>query len=186
MAKDFYRIKVAGLERDLPLCPISDTLKIGAFVIFGDTELTCACARDLVQMAPEHDVMVTAESKGIPLIHEMARVSGEKRYVLARKSVKLYMKDVIKVAVNSITTAKEQVLYIDGADAEYMKGKRVLIVDDVISTGESLSALEALVEQSGGTIVGRMAILAEGDAIGRDDIQYLAPLPLFDAEGNPL
>ena len=131
-------------------------------------------------------MLITAESKGIPLIHEMARQTGEKRYVLARKSVKLYMKDVRRVDVTSITTANPQTLYVDGADAEYMKGKRVLIVDDVISTGESLHALEQLVEQSGGEIVGRMAILAEGDAIGRKDITYLAPLPLFDSEGNPL
>ena len=186
MSKDTYRIQVAGLERDLPLCPISDKLKIGAFVIFGDTELTCACARHLAAKAPAHDVLNTAESKGIPLIHEMARQTGEKRYVLARKSVKLYMKDVRRVDVTSITTANPQTLYVDGADAEYMKGKRVLIVDDVISTGESLHALEQLVEQSGGEIVGRMAILAEGDAIGRKDITYLAPLPLFDSEGNPL
>ena len=186
MSKDTYRIQVAGLERDLPLCPISDKLKIGAFVIFGDTELTCACARHLAAKAPAHDVLITAESKGIPLIHEMARQAGEKRYVLARKSVKLYMKDVRRVDVTSITTANPQTLYVDGADAEYMKGKRILIVDDVISTGESLHALEQLVEQSGGEIVGRMAILAEGDAIGRKDITYLAPLPLFDSEGNPL
>lgn len=186
MSKDFYRLSVAGLERDLPLCPISDKLKIGAFVIFGDTELTCACARELVAMAPEHDVLITAESKGIPLIHEMARQAGEKRYVLARKSVKLYMKDVRRVDVTSITTANTQTLYVDGADADYMKGKRVLIVDDVISTGESLKSLEKLVTVSGGEIVGRMAILAEGDAIGRSDIRYLAPLPLFDSEGSPL
>ena len=186
MAKEFYRLNVAGLERDLPLCPISDKLKIGAFVIFGDTELTCACARDLAKIAPEHDILITAESKGIPLIHEMARQLGEKRYVLARKSVKLYMKDVRKVEVQSITTSAVQTLYVDGADADYMKGKRILIVDDVISTGESLRALEQLVTVAGGEIVGRMAILAEGDAIGREDIQYLAPLPLFDSEGNAL
>ena len=186
MSKDTYRIQVAGLERDLPLCPISDKLKIGAFVIFGDTELTCACARRLATEAPAHDELMTAVSKSIPLIREMARQTGEKRYVLARKSVKLYMKDVRRVDVTSITTANPQTLYVDGADAEYMKGKRVLIVDDVISTGESLHALEQLVEQSGGEIVGRMAILAEGDAIGRKDITYLAPLPLFDSEGNPL
>ena len=186
MSKDFYHISVAGLERDLPLCPISDKLKIGAFVIFGDTELTCACARELAAIAPEHDVLITAESKGIPLIHEMARQAGEKRYVLARKSVKLYMKDVRRVDVTSITTANTQTLYVDGADADYMRGKKVLIVDDVISTGESLKALEKLVKVSGGEIVGRMAILAEGDAVGRSDIKYLAPLPLFDSEGNPL
>ena len=182
----YYEMTIAGCRRALPLCPISDELNIGAFVIFGDPELTTACAQALIERAPAHDVMITAESKGIPLIHEMARQTGEKRYVLARKSVKLYMKDVRRVDVTSITTANPQTLYVDGADAEYMKGKRVLIVDDVISTGESLHALEQLVEQSGGEIVGRMAILAEGDAIGRKDITYLAPLPLFDSEGNPL
>lgn len=184
--KEYYPMTIAGCARKLPLCPISDKLNIGAFVIFGDPELTTACAKALNERCPEHDVLITAESKGIPLIHEMARQAGEKRYVLARKSVKLYMKDVRRVDVTSITTANPQTLYVDGADAEYMKGKRVLIVDDVISTGESLHALEQLVEQSGGEIVGRMAILAEGDAIGRKDITYLAPLPLFDSEGNPL
>lgn len=182
----FYRIQVAGLERDLPLCPISDKLMIGAFVLFGDVELTERCAEDLIKLAPEHDVLLTAESKGIPLIHAMCRLSGKNRYVLARKSVKLYMKDVVKCEVQSITTTARQTLYIDGADADYLKGKRVLIVDDVISTGESLRAMETLVNQAGGNIVGRMAILAEGDAIGRKDITVLAPLPLFDAQGNPL
>ena len=186
MSKDTYRIQVAGLERDLPLCPISDKLKIGAFVIFGDTELTCACARHLAAKAPAHDVLITAESKGIPLIHEMARQTGEKRYVLARKSVKLYMKDVRRVDVTSITTANPQTLYVDGADAEYMKGKRVVIVDDVISTGESLRALEELVHRAGGNIVGRMAILAEGDATERDDLIYLEKLPLFNKDGDPI
>ncbi len=186
MAKEFYRITVAGLERDLPLCPLNDKLMIAGFVIFGDPELTCATARDLLAKAPEYDVLITAESKGIPLAHEMARQAGDDRYILARKSVKLYMKNVLKVEVQSITTSKLQTLYIDGADAEYMKGKRVLIVDDVISTDESLRAIEHLVEAAGGNIVGRMSILAEGDAIDRKDITYLAPLPLFNAEGDPL
>ena len=130
--------------------------------------------------------MITAESKGIPLICDMARILGEKRYVLARKSVKLYMKDVRKCVTKSITTEKEQTLYIDGADADFMKGKRVLIVDDVISTGGSLESLENLVLQSGGEIVGKMTILAEGDAQKRDDIIYLEPLPLFNAEGEAI
>jgi adenine phosphoribosyltransferase len=181
-----YNLKVAGIERDLPLCPISDELYIGAFVLFGDVELTEKCAEAMCAKAPEHDVMITAESKGIPLICSMARMLGEKRYVLARKSVKLYMKDVVKCETQSITTAARQTLYIDGSDAEYLKGKRVLIVDDVISTGGSLLSLENLVRQAGGEIVGKMAILAEGDAIGREDIIYLAPLPLFNKEGKPL
>ena len=181
-----YRMKVAGLERDLPLCPIGENLYIGAFVLFGDVELTEACAKALVEKAPEYDVMITAESKGIPLIHAMCRISGKNRYVLARKSVKLYMKDVVKCETQSITTAAKQTLYIDGDDAEYIKGKRVLIVDDVISTGGSLLSLENLVEQAGGNIVGKMTVLAEGEAKDRDDIIFLEELPLFDGQGNPL
>ncbi len=181
-----YKMKVAGVERELPLCPIGENLNIGAFVLFGDVELTEKCSEALCKLAPEHDVMITAESKGIPLIHAMARIMGENRYVLARKSVKLYMKNVIKCVTKSITTDAEQVLYIDGEDAEYMKGKRVLIVDDVISTGGSLHSLENLVMQAGGEIVGKMTILAEGDAAGRDDIIYLEELPLFDGQGNPI
>ena len=181
-----YRMNIAGLDRDLPLCPISDELMIGAFVIFGDPELTTACAKALLDRCPEHDVMITAESKGIPLICEMARMLGNERYVLARKAPKLYMKDVLTVEVRSITTDHKQTLCLDGKDAAYMKGKRVVIVDDVISTGESLHALEALVQQAGGEIVGCMAILAEGDATRRDDIIYLEKLPLFDREGKPI
>ena len=181
-----YTIDVAGVKRDLPLCPISDKLYIAAFVLFGDVELTEKSAEALYKLAPEHDLMITAESKGIPLIHAMCRLSGKNRYVLARKSVKLYMKDVVKCETQSITTAASQTLYIDGEDAAFMRGKRVLIVDDVISTGGSLASLENLVKQSGGEIVGKMAILAEGDAIARKDITYLAPLPLFDSEGKAI
>ena len=184
MSDLYYPLKVAGLTRQLPLCPISDEMMIGAFVIFGDTELTMACARELNKLIPEHDVMITAESKGIPLICEMARLAGEKRYLLARKAPKLYMNNVLDVSVHSITTAKEQHLYLDGDDAALMKGKRILIVDDVISTGESLMALEKLVEAAGGNICGRMAILAEGDAQTRDDIIYLEKLPVFHADGT--
>ena len=182
----YYKMNIAGCDRALPLCPISDTLNIGAFVIFGDPELTTACAEALNARAPEHDVMITAESKGIPLICEMARLQGNKRYVLARKGAKLYMRDVMEVEVRSITTDHIQKLYLDGNDAEYMKGKRVVIVDDVISTGESLRALEELVKAAGGEVVGRMAILAEGDATEREDIIYLEKLPLFDKDGNPI
>ncbi|MBQ4324998.1 MAG: adenine phosphoribosyltransferase [Clostridia bacterium] len=182
-----HELHVAGLVRHLPLCPISPTLYIGAFVMFGDTELTEACAAALLERAPEDfDVMITAESKGIPLICAMSRQKGQNRYVLARKSVKLYMKDVVQFEVQSITTAARQTLYLDGADAEYLKGKRVLIVDDVISTGASLEALEHIVTESGGEVVGRMAVLAEGDAIPRTDITYLSPLPLFAPDGTPL
>lgn len=181
-----YRLNVAGISRDLVLCPISDSLNIGAFILFGDVELTERCAEELISRAPEHDVMITAESKGIPLIHAMCRLSGKNRYVLARKSVKLYMHDVVKCETQSITTSNAQTLYVNGDDAEFMRGKRVLIVDDVISTGGSLRSLENLVLQSGGNIVGKMTILAEGEAADRDDIIYLEKLPLFDKDGNPL
>ena len=163
-----YHMTIAGLERDLPVCKVSDSLFIGAFVIFGDQELTVAAAGELLKKAPAYDYLITAEAKGIPLVHEMARQNGDKKYMLARKGPKLYMTGVFDVAVHSITTAKEQHLYLDTADAALMAGKRILIVDDVISTGESLAALEALVKKAGGNIVGRMAILAEGDAQNRD------------------
>lgn len=184
--KTVYPIKIAELDRSLPLCPISDKLKIGAFVIFGDPELTTACAAELLKKAPEYDYIVTAESKGIPIAHEMARLAGNQKYFLARKRPKLYMTGVFEVTVRSITTEGEQKLYLDTADAEMMRGKRILIVDDVISTGESLRALEELVDKTGGIIAGKMCILAEGDAKKREDIIYLEPLPMFDAEGEPI
>ena len=169
----YYTMNVAGLQRQLPICPVNDTLSIAGFVIFGDQELTVACARELLKKAPEYDYIITAEAKGIPLAHEMARQHGDAKYILARKGPKLYMRDIFSVSVQSITTAKEQKLYLDGADAALMQGKRILVVDDVISTGESLKALEALVEKAGGQICGRMAILAEGDAQERPDLIYL-------------
>jgi adenine phosphoribosyltransferase len=177
-----YTLKVAGLERDLPICKISDDLYIAAFIIFGDVELTISCARDLIAKAPPHDIMITAESKGIPLIHEMARQMGVNNYLIARKQPKLYMKQPFQVEVQSITTSKKQTLCIDASDAEKMKDKRVLIIDDVISTGESIRAVEKLVKLAGGHVAGRMAILAEGDAKYRDDITYLAELPLLKSK----
>ncbi len=186
MAKTHYEMNIAGLDRALPLCPISDSLQIGAFVIFGDPELTTAVSKELLARAPEYDYMISAEAKGIPLVHEMSRLAGNRKYFLARKAPKLYMSGVFEVTVNSITTAKEQKLYLDKSDAELMKGKRILIVDDVISTGESLLAIEKLVNAAGGIICGRMTILAEGDATKRDDLIYLEKLPLFDKEGDPI
>ena len=182
----YYTLNVAGLQRNLPLCPIADNLYIGAFIMFGDVELTEECAKELIKKAPEHDVLITAESKGIPLAYEMCRLSGKNRYILARKSVKLYMKDVVSCETKSITTEAKQTLYIDGDDAEYLRGKRVLIVDDVISTGGSLLSLEELVKKAGGEVVGKLTVLAEGDAASRDDIEYLEVLPLFDGKGNPI
>ena len=181
-----YRLEVAGLTRELPLCKLNDTLNIAAFVMFGDVELTVRSAAELLKIAPEHDYMITAEAKGIPLIHEMARQSGQNEYFIARKVPKLYMTGVFEATVHSITTAKEQHLYLDAAEAEKIRGKRILIVDDVISTGESLRAVETLVEKAGGNIVGRMAVLAEGDAAKRDDIRFLKKLPLFHADGTAI
>ena len=179
-----HTMTIAGLQRDLPICRVTDDLYIGAFVIFGDCELTQACAAELLKRAPEYDYIITAESKGIPIAYEMARQAGDRKWLLARKGAKLYMQNVFGVEVKSITTAAVQKLYLDGADAALMQGKRILIVDDVISTGESLRALEALVEKAGGQIVGRMAILAEGDAQSREDLIYLEKLPVFNAKGE--
>ena len=184
MEQMYYKMNIAGVDRALPLCPLNDHLMIGAFVIFGDPELTTACAQALLDRAPEYDYLISAEAKGIPLVHEMARLAGNQKYFLARKAPKLYMTGVFEAELRSITTAKDQKLYLDVADAELMKGKRILIVDDVISTGESLRALEHLVEKAGGEICGRMTILAEGDAQNREDLIYLEKLPLFDTQGN--
>ena len=181
----YYKLEVAGLERQLQVCKLSDELSIAAFVLFGDVEMTVAAAEHLLKIAPPHDIIITAEAKGIPLIHEMARQNGENTYVVARKVVKVYMKDVFSVELQSITTKKKQTLYIDSVEAASIRGKRVLIVDDVISTGESLRAVEKLVKEAGGTIVGKMAILAEGDAKYRDDIMYLQYLPLLNPDGTP-
>ena len=182
----YHTMTIAGCERNLPLCKLNDELQIGAFVIIGDQELTVACARELLKLAPEYDYLISAEAKGIPLAHEMARQHGDKKYMVARKGVKLYMTGVFKAEVRSITTDAQQTLYLDIEDAKLMKGKRILLVDDVISTGESLHALEELVRQAGGEIVAKLAILAEGDAAKRDDIRFLEVLPLFDKDGNAL
>ena len=173
-----HEMTIAGLKRALPICRVNDNLYIGAFVIFGDCELTMACATELLKKAPEYDYLITAESKGIPLAYEMSR-QLKVPYIVARKSIKGYMTDVLSVQVKSITTAAVQTLYLDGEKAAWMKGKRVLIVDDVISTGDSLRALQQLVKSAGGEIVGNAAPLAEGDAAERKDLIYLEQLPLF-------
>ncbi|HIR85530.1 MAG TPA: adenine phosphoribosyltransferase [Candidatus Limivicinus faecipullorum] len=179
-----YEMDIAGLKRELPLCKVSDDLYIGAFVMFGDVELTVHCASELLKLAPEYDYIIAPEAKAIPLLYEMARQSAADRYFLARKSAKAYMSGVFEVEVKSITTAAVQKLVLDKADAELIRGKRMLIVDDVISTGESLQAMEELVAKAGGIIAGKMAVLAEGDAQHRDDIITLAPLPLFNPDGS--
>ncbi|MCI9375860.1 MAG: adenine phosphoribosyltransferase [Oscillibacter sp.] len=181
-----YPIQVAGLRRELPICKVTDNLYIGAFICFGDAELTVACARELLKLVPaeDYDYLLTAEAKSIPLIHEMARQSGASKYFIARKGPKAYMPDPIHVEDQSITTAGTQRLYLGRDDADLIRGKRILIIDDVISTGGSLLAMESLVKLAGGTVAGRIAVLAEGDAQTRADIQFLAPLPLFNADGT--
>ncbi len=184
--KNSYTLKVAGLTRELSLFKVNDKLQIAAFILFGDVELAECCAKALLEKAPEYDIMITAEAKSIPLIYEMAKQSGCNDYIIARKRPKVYMRNVISVTVNSITTHGEQNLYLGEDDVNLLKGKRVLIVDDVISTGESLKAIEALVEKAGGIVAAKMAVLAEGDAIDRPDIIALEKLPLFDGEGNEI
>ena len=179
-----YVLVIAGLLRLVPLWRVTDDLYIGAFVMFGDVELTVHCAAELLKRAPEYDYIIAPEAKAIPLLYEMARQSGAEKYFLARKGAKAYMTGVFEVEVRSITTMHIQKLVIDTADAELIRGKRILIVDDVISTGESLHAVEELVKKAGGIIAGKMAVLAEGDAAHRDDIITLAPLPLFNADGS--
>ena len=181
-----YPMHVAGLVRDLPICKVTEDFYIGAFIMFGDAELTVACARDLLKLAEEldYDYLLTAEAKSIPLIHEMARQSGAKKYFIARKGPKAYMPDPIHVEDKSITTAGVQKLYLGRDDADMIRGKRIVLMDDVISTGGSLHAMEELVKMAGGTVVDRIAVLAEGGAADRKDIKYLGVLPVFNADGS--
>lgn len=181
-----YEMTIAGCRRQLPLCPINKELYIGAFVMFGDPEITVKAAEQLLRKAPPFDLIVTAESKGVPLAHEMARQSGNMPYVVARKGAKRYMQDVIQTKVDSITTDHVQILCIGQNDADAIQDKRILIVDDVISTGGSLKSLEKLVVQVGGNIVRKMTVLAEGNAAELQDIVFLEKLPLFHADGTPM
>ena len=180
-----YPMTIAGLRRELPLCKVADDFYIGAFIMFGDAEITVACAKELLARAPkEYDYLLTAEAKSIPLIHEMARQSGAAKYFIARKGAKAYMPDPIHVEDHSITTAGTQKLFLGRDDADLIRGKRILIMDDVISTGGSLKAMEALVQEAGGVVTGKVAVLAEGDAADRTDIKFLKKLPLFNADGT--
>lgn len=176
--KEYYELHIAGLTRKLQKFPVSDSLDIAAFILFGDVELTEHCASELLKKAPEFDYIVTPEAKSIPLAYEMSRLSG-KKYIVARKGVKVYMDNPVKVTETSITTQKEQTLYLGHEDGDLLDGKRVLIVDDVISTGESLKAVQKLVKEFNGNIVASCAPLAEGDSADRDDIVFLEKLPLF-------
>ena len=181
-----YSLTVAGLQRELPICKVTDDLHIGAFICFGDAELTVACAKAMLELLEpgSYDYLFTAEAKSIPLIHEMARQSGAAKYFIARKGAKAYMPDPIHVEDHSITTAGTQKLFLGRDDADLIRGKRILIMDDVISTGGSLKAMEALVQEAGGVVTGKVAVLAEGDAADRTDIKFLKKLPLFNADGT--
>jgi len=178
--KNIYKIDIAGVTRNLPIIKIGKDLSIASFVIIGDTELVCAVAPKIVERLPEIDVLVTAEAKGIPLTFEVSRLLNMGKYIVVRKSIKPYMDSPIIDEVVSITTQKKQILCLDEQDALYIKDKRVAIIDDVISTGESILAIERLVEAAGGIVVAKAAILAEGDAANRKDIIYLEHLPLFE------
>lgn len=180
----YYEMNIAGLKRQLPLCRVNDDLYIAAFIMFSDVEITVAAAGELLKKAPEFDVLITAEAKGIPLCYEMARQAENCNYVIARKGPKLYMNNILYTEVDSITTDHIQTLCIGDKEVSMLKGKRVLIVDDVISTGESLRSLENLVERAGGNIVGKLAVLAEGEASERDDIIFLEKLPVFTSDGS--
>lgn len=181
-----YPMTIAGLKRELPICKVTDDLYIGAFICFGDAEITVACARDMLKMLEgiEYDYLFTAEAKSIPLIHEMARQSGAKKYFIARKGPKVYMPNPLSVADQSITTLNQQMLYLGSDDADIIKGHKIVIMDDVISTGGSLKAMEALIEKAGGEVVGKIAVLAEGGAADRKDIMFLEKLPVFNADGS--
>lgn len=184
--KTEYELSIAGIKRKLELFKLNDDLYLAGFILFGDVELTEKCASALLKKAPEYDILVTAESKGIPLVYEMAKQSGSNDYVVIRKGTKVYMKNVILSDVDSITTRNTQTLCAGQTEIDKMKGKRCLIVDDVISTGESIKALESIVGKAGGTVVGKMAALAEDKAADRSDIIYLERLPLFDKNGEPV
>ena len=178
-----YSMELCGVKRTLPFIPINDTTAFASFVILGDTELVSACAPELADRIGEVDAIVTAEAKGIALAYEVSKELGHKEFIVARKSTKSYMKDVVSASVHSITTAGEH-LYLDGKDADKIRGKRVCLLDDVISTGESLHALECLMANAGAKVVKKAAILAEGDAADRKDIVFLQKLPLFKKTGD--
>ena len=187
MKKRTVEFEIAGLKRELPLCEVGKDTYIAAFICFGDYEITVACAEKLLELVPasDYDYIFTAEAKGIPLAHEMARQSGATKYFVARKGPKNYMPDPISVVDSSITTKGLQKLYLGSDDAALIKGKRILIVDDVISTGGSLRAMEELIKIAGGTVAGKVTVLAEGNAASRSDIKFLHQVPLFDSKGNP-
>lgn len=181
-----YKLNLLSLERNLPIIKIKKDLAIASFVILGDTELIQIAAKELIKKLDNVDVIVTAEAKGIPLAYEISKLLGMKEFIVARKSIKTYMNNPLIEDVQSITTKEKQFLCLDEVEAKKIKGKNIALIDDVISTGESLKTLESLVEKAGGNIKKRVAILAEGDASNREDIIFIQRLPLFrvEADGN--
>ena len=180
MNQEFYTIDFDGFEAQLPILPLPSGIKIAFFNLHGNSALTEHCAKQLAPMLKDCDVLITAESKGLQLTHCVARELGQAYYAVARKSKKLYMQDGISVDIqSSITTGAEQKLYLSKHDVDLLKGKKVGIVDDVVSTGASLLGLEAIVEKAGGIIHKKAFVLAEGDAANRDDVVFLDTIPLL-------
>lgn len=176
---EFYKVDLHGYAAQLPVIPLPSGINICFFNLHGNVEMTEHCGKELAKMVADCDVLLTAESKGLQLTHVIARELGHKYYAVARKSKKLYMQDGLEVTIkSSITTGKEQKLYISKFDADLMKGKKVGIIDDVVSTGNSLKGLEELVTMASGIICKKAFVLAEGDAAKRDDIVYLDTIPL--------
>lgn len=176
----FFTVDLNGFEANLPVLPLPSGVNIAFFNLHGNVRLTEHCGKQLTKLVADCDVLLTAESKGLQLTHVIARELGHEYYAVARKSKKLYMQDGLEVVIkSSITTGTEQKLYLSRHDAELMKGKKVGIIDDVVSTGNSLVGLEKLVEMSDGTICKKAFVLAEGEAAKREDICYLGVIPLL-------
>ena len=176
----YFTVDLHGYEAKLPIIPLPSGVNIAFFNLHGHVEMTEHCGKELAKLVSDCDVLLTAESKGLQLTHVIARELGHKYYAVARKAKKLYMQDGIEVAIqSSITTGREQKMYVSRHDVELMQGKKVGIIDDVVSSGNSLVGLEKLVELSGGTVCKKAFVLAEGKAAEREDISYLGVIPLL-------
>ena len=180
MSENVYVVDFDGFKAELPILPLPSGINIAFFNLHGDNELTEHCAKLLAKQLGDCDVVLTAESKGLQLAHCVSRELGQRFYAVARKSKKLYMQDGIEISIDSsITTGKEQTFYLSKHDADLLKGKKVGIVDDVVSTGASLQGLEELVKKAGGILHKKAFVLAEGEAANRQDILYLGVIPLL-------
>ncbi len=176
----FYKVDLDGFTAELPILPLPSGVSICFFNLHGATDMTEHCGKKLATFAKDCEVVLTAESKGLQLAHVVSRELNMPYYAVARKSKKLYMQDGISVSYgSSITTGKNQEFYLSKHDIELIKGKKVAIVDDVVSTGESLKGLEDLVEKAGGVVTKKLFVLAEGKAKERKDICYIASIPII-------